>query len=46
MITAGTEFEELARNPIGERTLASYAVDDGVLFIRSLDHLYRIEEKG
>ena len=46
VITAGTEFEELARNPIGERTLASYAVDDGVLFIRSLDHLYRIEEKG
>jgi outer membrane protein assembly factor BamB len=42
---AGPEFEELARNPLGERTLASYAVGDGALFIRSERHLARIEAK-
>lgn len=45
VIQAGTEFQEIARNPLGERTLASYAVGNGVLFIRSENHLYRVEVK-
>ncbi len=39
---AGKHFEKLAANPLGERTLASYAVGDGALFIRGEQHLYRI----
>ena len=42
VLKAGREFTVLARNELGERTLASYAVDDGTLFIRGADHLYRI----
>ena len=38
-----TDFEVIARNPLDERTLASYAVADNALFIRSAEHLYRIE---
>ena len=43
-IAASKEFKELARNDLEERTLASYAVGDGALFIRTADHLYRVEK--
>jgi len=46
VVTAGTRFELLAKNPLNERTLASYAVADGALFIRSAETLYRIKEAG
>lgn len=42
VIRAGTTFEILARNDLGERTLASPAVTDGALFIRTQTQLYRI----
>lgn len=42
VIKAGTRFEKLAENDLGEGTLASYAVDDGTLLIRSAKHLWRI----
>ncbi|MBI3864342.1 MAG: PQQ-binding-like beta-propeller repeat protein, partial [Planctomycetia bacterium] len=45
VLKAGPNYEELARNPLNERTLASYAVADGALFIRSEGHLARIQEK-
>ena len=45
VIKAGRKFEELARNDMQERTLASYAAADGALFLRTEKHLYRIEEK-
>ena len=45
VLKAGTTFAQLAKNELGERTLASYAVDDGTLFIRSADHLFRIGKK-
>jgi outer membrane protein assembly factor BamB len=45
VIKAGRKFEELARNDMKERTLASYAAADGALFLRTEKHLYRIEEK-
>ena len=35
-------FELLAKNDLGERSLASVAVSDGALFIRSEAHLWKI----
>jgi outer membrane protein assembly factor BamB len=43
VIRAAREFKQLARNDLGERTLASYAAADDALFIRTQEHLYRIE---
>jgi outer membrane protein assembly factor BamB len=42
VLAPGKTFHELARNPLGERTLASYAVTDGALFIRTDGHIYRV----
>jgi outer membrane protein assembly factor BamB len=42
VVKAGREFEKLASNALGERTLASYAVGDGALFIRADKHLYKV----
>jgi outer membrane protein assembly factor BamB len=43
VIKAGTTYVELAKNRMGEETLASYAVVDSALLIRTAGHLYRIE---
>ncbi|MCY4074936.1 MAG: PQQ-binding-like beta-propeller repeat protein [Acidobacteria bacterium] len=45
VIAPGTEFRELARNRLDGVTLASMAVSDGALFVRTDTHLYRIEEQ-
>lgn len=42
VLRASRTFEKIAVNRIDERTLASYAVADGALFLRSAPHLYRI----
>ncbi|MCA9270177.1 MAG: PQQ-binding-like beta-propeller repeat protein, partial [Planctomycetales bacterium] len=42
VVAAGEKFEELARNELGERTLASLAVDGASLIIRGEKHLFRI----
>ncbi len=42
VIKAGKKFVELSRNPLRERSLASYAIADGSIFIRTEKHLYRI----
>lgn len=39
---SATSFEVLAENDLEERSLASYAVTDGVLFIRTENHLWKI----
>jgi outer membrane protein assembly factor BamB len=44
VIAAGREFKKLAENKLPERTLASYAVTEGAIFLRGDKHLYRIEE--
>jgi len=46
VIKTGTTFEKVSENEFvkNERTFASYAVDDGALFIRSEHHLFRIQE--
>jgi len=41
VVKAGRTFEQLAKNELGERTPASYAVDDGELFIRRVEDLFR-----
>jgi outer membrane protein assembly factor BamB len=45
VLKPGKTFEKLAENALGEKTLASYAVTDGALFIRTEKHLYRIGGK-
>ena len=45
VIAPGKTFKVLAKNSMEERTLASYAVADGALFIRTATKLYRIQKK-
>ena len=42
VIAPGREYHELARNELDGSMLASLAVSDGSIFIRSHSHLYRI----
>jgi outer membrane protein assembly factor BamB len=42
VVAAGRKFAKLATNTLPGRTLASYGVTDGALFIRTDGHLYRI----
>jgi len=43
VVRASREFARLAVNRLEERTLASYAVAEGALFIRTATQLYRIQ---
>ncbi|MFN7650557.1 MAG: PQQ-binding-like beta-propeller repeat protein [Acidobacteriota bacterium] len=43
VLTPGATYQEVARNEIGERTLASLAVSGGALYLRGDRHLYRIQ---
>jgi outer membrane protein assembly factor BamB len=45
VIAAGKEFRKLATNVIDGETLASMAVSDGSIFIRTDSQLYRIGER-
>ena len=45
VLQTGTDFSLLARNPLPEETLASYAISQDSLFIRSLNHLYCIQNR-
>lgn len=45
VFAASRQFELIAKNDLEEPSLASYAVADGALFIRTEKHLYRIQEK-
>jgi len=44
VLKPGRKFEVLARNDLKERSLASCAVDEGAIFIRTEKNLYRIQE--
>jgi outer membrane protein assembly factor BamB len=46
VLKPGREFQKLAANVLGERTLASYAVTDDALFIRTEENLYKVMEGG
>lgn len=43
VIEASQAFQKLATNPLNERTLASYAVGNGSLFIRGEEHLFKVQ---
>jgi outer membrane protein assembly factor BamB len=45
VVRAGPEFELLARNPLGEVSLSTPAVSEGVLFFRTRGHLMAIAER-
>ncbi len=45
VVKASHTFEVLAKNELGERTLASYAATDGTFFIRTDKHLFRVTSK-
>jgi outer membrane protein assembly factor BamB len=42
VVKAGTAFELLATNELGERALASPALDEGTVFLRTESHLWRL----
>jgi outer membrane protein assembly factor BamB len=46
VIRAGRKLELLATNDIGERSLASVAVDEGSIYLRTEKHLFRIGKKA
>jgi hypothetical protein len=43
VFAAEREYRELATNDLEERTLASFAVVDQAILVRTERHLYRIE---
>jgi outer membrane protein assembly factor BamB len=45
VLRAGSTYEELASNRMGEKALASFAVDGDALLLRTEKALYRIETK-
>ena len=42
VIKAGKNFELISENDLEERSLASYCVTDGTIFIRTENHLWKI----
>jgi len=44
VVKAGTKFEQLAENPMGEFCMATPAIVNGLLIVRGKDHVYAITE--
>jgi outer membrane protein assembly factor BamB len=44
VVKAGPKYELIATNPIGEVMMATPAISDGMIFIRTLNHLYGIAD--
>ena len=45
MIKAGAEYEELAKNSIGEVLMATPAISDGLIIFRGLKNVYAIKAR-
>ena len=45
VIKAGTAFEQLAVNPLGEVAMATPAISEGTMFFRTRGHLVAVSEK-
>ena len=43
VLKPGRKFEVLAKNDVQERTLASYAIGDAVIYLRTAEHLLKIQ---
>ena len=46
VVKAGPQYELLATNPIGEAIVATPAISEGMIFVRSLGHVYGIANKN
>jgi hypothetical protein len=46
VLAAGDQYKELAKNPLGEMSLATPAIGADSLFIRTATKLYRIRQKS
>ncbi len=44
VLRAGKTFQHLAQNDMRERALASFAIADGAIYLRTERHLYRIQK--
>lgn len=44
VIAPGRKYKKLGENGFAERTLASYAIGDGAIFVRTKQHLYRVQQ--
>jgi len=44
VLRAGDRFEVLARNKIGERIMATPALVDGTVYLRTASHVYAFAE--
>jgi outer membrane protein assembly factor BamB len=44
VLQPGKTFQVLAKNDLKERSLASYAIDEGVIYIRTAKHLFRVQQ--
>lgn len=45
VVKAGPSYELLAKNPVGEVMMATPAISDGLLIVRTVSHLYAFGEK-
>jgi len=45
VLAASPEFKELARNDLGENIQSTPAISDGVMYVRTSNHLYSIGGK-
>lgn len=45
VVRAGRQFEHIATNPMGELLMASPAISDGVMYVRSMGTLYAISSR-
>jgi outer membrane protein assembly factor BamB len=43
IVKAAEQYQVVAKNSLGQATLASFAVAEGAIYIRTDSHLYRIE---
>jgi len=46
VVKAGPKYELIATNPIGEVLMATPAISEGMIFVRSISHVYGIAERG
>jgi outer membrane protein assembly factor BamB len=45
VVKAGPKYELLSKNPVGEVMMATPAISDGLLIVRTVSHLYAFGEK-
>jgi len=44
VVKAGTQYELIATNPIGEVIMATPAISEGMIFVRTISHVYGIAD--